>query len=208
MIIWIPGRGGPRAVVSLNKKDLLSGADGFTGLEAAIVLIAFVVVAAVFSYVILGAGFMVTQKTQNVIISSVAQVGSTVVPVGGLYGTGSGNCIASVNFSVTLSAGGMPSDFDRAVLVFSNSTTVETLERGTWGTLPAPGQWTVTSVQNEVGRSNHELEAGEQFQISAVPSSPLCRDGSFLLELRPASGVALEIRGSVPHTIGEVNRLA
>lgn len=208
MIICIPGRGGPRAVVSLNKKDLLSGADGFTGLEAAIVLIAFVVVAAVFSYVILGAGFMVTQKTQNVIISSVAQVGSTVVPVGGLYGTGSGTCITSVNFSVALSAGGVPSDFDRAVLVFSNSTTVETLERGTWETPPAPGQWTVTSVQNEAGRPNHELESGEQFQISAVPSSPLCRDESFLLELRPAYGVALEIRGSVPHTIGAVNRLA
>ena len=30
--------------------------EGFTGLEAAIVLIAFVVVAAVFSYVVLGAG--------------------------------------------------------------------------------------------------------------------------------------------------------
>ena len=36
--------------------------DGFTGLEAAIVLIAFVVVAAVFSYVVLGAGFFTTQK--------------------------------------------------------------------------------------------------------------------------------------------------
>ena len=32
--------------------------EGFTGLEAAIVLIAFVVVAAVFSYVVLGAGFL------------------------------------------------------------------------------------------------------------------------------------------------------
>jgi flagellin FlaB len=36
--------------------------DAFTGLEAAIVLIAFVVVAAVFAYVILGAGFFTTQK--------------------------------------------------------------------------------------------------------------------------------------------------
>jgi flagellin FlaB len=36
--------------------------EGFTGLEAAIVLIAFVVVAAVFSYVVLGAGFFTTQK--------------------------------------------------------------------------------------------------------------------------------------------------
>ena len=36
--------------------------DAFTGLEAAIVLIAFVVVASVFSYVVLGAGFFTTQK--------------------------------------------------------------------------------------------------------------------------------------------------
>ena len=41
--------------------------EGFTGLEAAIVLIAFVVVAAVFSYVVLGAGFFTTQKAQQVI---------------------------------------------------------------------------------------------------------------------------------------------
>jgi len=194
-------------VMRLDKKDSLFRSGGFTGLEAAIVLIAFVVVAAVFSYVILGAGFMVTEKTQNVIISSVAQVGSTVIPVGGLYGTGSGTCITSVNFSVALGAGGMPSDFDRAVLVYSNSTTVETLERGAWETPPAPGHWTVINVQNEAGRPNHELESGEQFQISAVPSSPICRDEAFTLELRPASGVALEIRGSMPRTIREVNRL-
>ena len=36
--------------------------EGFTGLEAAIVLIAFIVVASVFSYVVLGAGFFTTQK--------------------------------------------------------------------------------------------------------------------------------------------------
>lgn len=39
-------------------KQIISKEDGFTGLEAAIVLIAFVVVAAVFSYVVLGAGFL------------------------------------------------------------------------------------------------------------------------------------------------------
>ncbi|MDD3977537.1 MAG: flagellin, partial [Methanomicrobium sp.] len=44
--------------------------EAFTGLEAAIVLIAFVVVAAVFSYVVLGAGFFTTQKSQEVIYTS------------------------------------------------------------------------------------------------------------------------------------------
>ncbi|MDO9540164.1 MAG: hypothetical protein Q7J09_09220 [Methanocalculus sp.] len=44
----------------------MGGEDGFTGLEAGIVLIAFLVVAAVFSYAILGAGFFATDKARSV----------------------------------------------------------------------------------------------------------------------------------------------
>ena len=51
---------------------------GFTGLEAAIVLVAFVVVAAVFSYVMLGAGFYTTQKSQEVVHTGVTQASSSV----------------------------------------------------------------------------------------------------------------------------------
>ncbi len=46
---------------------MMESEEAFTGLEAAIVLIAFVVVAAVFSYVILGAGFFTTQKSHEVV---------------------------------------------------------------------------------------------------------------------------------------------
>ena len=59
--------------------------EGFTGLEAAIVLIAFVVVAAVFSYVVLGAGFFTTQKAQQVIYTSVDQASSSVEIMGDVY---------------------------------------------------------------------------------------------------------------------------
>ena len=56
--------------------------EGFTGLEAAIVLIAFVVVAAVFSYVVLGAGFFTTQKAQQTVHTGVNQATSAVEPSG------------------------------------------------------------------------------------------------------------------------------
>ena len=56
--------------------------EGFTGLEAAIVLIAFVVVAAVFSYVVLGAGFFTTQKAQQTVHTGVSQATSAVEPSG------------------------------------------------------------------------------------------------------------------------------
>jgi archaeal flagellin FlaB len=57
----------------------------FSGLEAAIVLIAFVVVAAVFSYVMLGAGFFATQKSQEVTYSGIKQSTSNLVFDGYLY---------------------------------------------------------------------------------------------------------------------------
>jgi flagellin FlaB len=57
---------------------LVKNEDAFTGLEAAIVLIAFIVVAAVFSYVMLGAGFFATGEAQRVVDTGVAQASSAV----------------------------------------------------------------------------------------------------------------------------------
>jgi flagellin FlaB len=47
---------------------------GMTGLETAIILIAFVITAAAFSFVVLNMGFLSAQKTQTV-ISSGMQIG-------------------------------------------------------------------------------------------------------------------------------------
>jgi len=66
------------------KKEL-----AFSGLEAAIVLIAFVVVAAVFSYVMLGAGFFATQKSQEVTYSGIKQSTSNLIFDGYLYAASS-----------------------------------------------------------------------------------------------------------------------
>ena len=70
--------------------------EAFTGLEAAIVLIAFVVVAAVFSYVVLGAGFFTTQKAQETVYKGVEQATSNIQMVGQIYGVSS-NCGNSSN---------------------------------------------------------------------------------------------------------------
>ena len=61
---------------------------GFTGLEAAIVLTAFVVVAAVFSYVVLNAGFFTTQKSKEVVHTGVEQATSSIELAGDVIGYG------------------------------------------------------------------------------------------------------------------------
>ncbi|MCE5337761.1 MAG: flagellin [Methanomicrobiaceae archaeon] len=52
----------------------------FTGLEAAIIFIAFVVVASVFAYVVLGVGMATSQKNQEVLHAALDEAGSALRP--------------------------------------------------------------------------------------------------------------------------------
>lgn len=99
------------------KKDV-----AFSGLEAAIVLIAFVVVAAVFSYVMLGAGFFATQKSQEVTYSGIKQATSNMVLDGSLYGSmvAGETLVHTITFYMTIPEGGQPqslADVDYTVTV-------------------------------------------------------------------------------------------
>ena len=181
----------------------------FTGLEAAIVLIAFVVVAAVFSYVVLGAGFFTTQKAQETVHTSVQQASSTLDVVGNVYGTGTADAIQYVNFTISLAPGGTPVDFSKVTLTYSNATTVETLPQveGDYPKEPTGSDWAVTKIMNDVGTNNKLLEAGEQFQISAEPTSSIYPNDRFTLEIKPAVGAAFGITRSVPGGLNVVNLL-
>lgn len=71
------------------------GESGITGLETAIILIAFVVVAAVFAYTTLSAGLFSTQKSAEAVYSGLERTQSTLEIRGGVIayassGTGSG----------------------------------------------------------------------------------------------------------------------
>lgn len=59
-------------------KEKGRGMRGITGLETAIILIAFVVVAAVFAYTVLSAGIFTTQKSQETIYSGLTQASSSM----------------------------------------------------------------------------------------------------------------------------------
>jgi flagellin FlaB len=186
--------------------------EAFTGLEAAIVLIAFVVVAAVFAYVVLGAGFFTTQKSQEVVHSGIQQTGSTLMVVGEVYGVdiaGPSNTINAINVTLALAPGGIPIDMDKAVVTYSNSSVMETLQETTGGyeTQPAPGEWAITLVDHDIGTSNHLLEIGEQFEISAMPSHPIPPDDIITLEIKPAVGAPLEIVRTLPGYLNQANVL-
>jgi len=101
---------------------------GFTGLEAAIVLTAFVVVAAVFSYVVLNAGFFTTEKSKEVIHSGVDRASQSVELVGYVIGYGnsslannpSNRTISAISFVLQCTAGATPMDLNKTVISYAD----------------------------------------------------------------------------------------
>jgi len=120
--------------------------EGFTGLEAAIVLIAFVVVAAVFSYVVLGAGFFTTQKAQQTVHTSVGQATSAVELSGPVQvNTSTGNPV-EVSFYLQLAAGGTPVDMSKVAYTVATPNRVQSTN---W----TPGIVSLTWVKLNTGES-------------------------------------------------------
>jgi flagellin FlaB len=197
--------------------------EAFTGLEAAIVLIAFVVVAAVFSYVVLGAGFFTTQQAQKVVYSGIGQASSNVVVVGEVYGDASGTAqsaavpgsIHTLVFTIALAAGGTPIDLNQTVFVYQNSTQLQTLDFSSnilGAAEPGGWQWRIMKISN--GNANSLLEPNEQFTIEAnvsasppMPSAGIPPSDQFILQIRPPVGAAVPITKSAPGGITNWNLL-
>jgi flagellin FlaB len=101
---------------------LLKNEDAFTGLEAAIVLIAFIVVAAVFSYVMLGAGFFATQEAQRTVHTGSQQASSSLEIIGNVYGkidaTSTSGNLQYIEFTIGNTAGGTPIDITQMLVTF------------------------------------------------------------------------------------------
>ena len=83
-------------------KQIWKSEKGITGLETAIILIAFVVVAAVFAYTVLSAGLFATQKSQESVYSGLKEVRSTLELKGSVIAkaetTGATGYISQITF--------------------------------------------------------------------------------------------------------------
>lgn len=192
--------------------------EAFTGLEAAIVLIAFVVVAAVFSYVMLGAGFFTTQKSQEVVHTSVAQASSSVEVVGNVVGLGGveHTNLTNVLFTVATTAGGSAYDIGDVLMTYTDNGGQHVIDRSSTVDretgkvklgVPSKGEWAVEAILN--GNNDTLVQKGEQFLINAsIPSGAIATTGDqFNIELKPAVGSTLTIKRYVPTQVDNVTLL-
>jgi flagellin FlaB len=175
--------------------------EGFTGLEAAIVLIAFVVVAAVFSYVVLGAGFFTTQKAQQTVHTGVQQATSAVEPSGpvSIQADNDGTGIQNITFYLQLAAGGAGVDMSKVTYTVSTATKVATFSNSS-----VTYSWVQQNTPIDPGQNAHSglLNAREMVLVSVVPtgfaSTDLGVNTPFIVQVNPPVGAALPIARSVP----------
>ena len=174
---------------------LLEDDKAFTGLEAAIVLTAFVVVAAVFSYVVLGAGFFTTEKSKEVIHTGVEQATSSAELVGDVIGIKNGATnLTYINFTVQLTAGNNPLDLNESTISYTTSDTHN-----------SSVTWVYTVYE---GDTDNMLERNEKAEIQVeVPGVLLGTYVEFQLEFKPGVGGTLPISRTTPGSLTEITRL-
>jgi len=175
---------------SIKQKD-----EGFTGLEAAIVLIAFVIVAAVFSYVVLGAGFFATQKAQETVYRGVEQGTSNLQMIGNVYGTGDGGNINNLTFYIGLAPGAPSLDLTTMKIQVAKpgSSTISQLG------------YAATATATQYGSSAATLSDQNQVTIiidlkdNAVGN--LSANGKINIQLSPSVGASLPFIRTAPATL-------
>ncbi len=196
--------------------------EGFTGLEAAIVLIAFVVVAATFSYVVLGAGFFTTQTAQSTLHSSIAQASSSMELVGNVYGVkdpGAGNnYLDYVNATVSLAAGGTPVDVSQMVVSYSDDNGGHNANLTYGGIGTDSGTCPLNSVTNYdtywcIGQKINNVTQGAMLENNAqmiimvgLPPSAT-PNTKFTINFQPAVGAVLPVTRTIPGGLNVVQML-
>jgi flagellin FlaB len=210
-------------------RSLLKNRKGLTGIETAIIVIAFVIAASVFAFAVLNMGLLTTSKAQEAIVSGVGQAQSSM-KITSVYayadGTGASAKVKGLAMLVQIS-GTQSVDFTASKIAISykndrisiadvytsdhflNSTEfANTTYKGDLRTLVNstinPNECTIVEVQ---GDQDNLLEAGEIYAIFLnlgeldPTNAPLSVYETFTTELIPGHGSKLTFTGSMPASL-------
>ena len=174
---------------------------GITGLETAIILIAFVIVASVFAYVVLSAGLFSSQKAKEAIYGGMDETRSTVEIKGDIIAKMVSGLVTEVYFTIGGRPGSEPVDFTDTS---SNSTGNKVIISFNDQSQRIPSvNWTMQKLNST--NADNLLDANELFQITVDLSSTenISAYHTFTLEVKPPVGAVLPIERTVPARVSQ-----
>ncbi len=197
----------------LNEGGITTNDSAFTGLEAAIVLVAFIIVAAVFSFLVLGSGIKVTQSAQNTIYTGTTSAGSSLYPSGTIMGIKTTlttpPTIRSIIIPVKLVGNSNPVDISVLHIRILSAKNEEELTLNTtyMNIFPKSGKW---SVQQALYSDDDSLlEQGEEFVINATlqTTGDMLPNHQFTIEIKADQCTPLRIHRTIPGALDPLTPL-
>jgi len=185
---------------------VLRDESGLSALETAIVLIAFVVVAAVFAFTMLSAGMFSTERSKEAVYAGLEEVRGSMELRGGVVVTSTGTSVDTVIFTVSNVAGGeaidltdTENDDNKVVIDYRDANQMKSgLE---WDV-----SWPVRADSDDL------LEDGELAEITVSGlttgtnqlDTSLAESTLFALEVKPPKGGVLILERTTPDAIDTI----
>ena len=181
--------------------------QGITGLETAIILIAFVVVATIFAFVVLTTGVFSSERAKETVFAGLEKARGSMEIRGGIVVTATGATLAvnEIQFAVATTAGGESVPLNptaasnRTVLAYRDDAIVDN-----------DVSYTVVDI---VGDNDTLLEPGELKVITIdvttgiTPPPTLSANERFTIEVQTPVGATLDITRQLPAELTEVMQL-
>ena len=198
---------------------------GITGLETAIILIAFIVVAAVFAFTVMTTGLFSTEKAKTTAQAGIAEASSTFAPKGGLIAecaqNAQGACtrVEALTFQITTASGSTGTSIarDKIALIYSDDNQRDSSNAEIAGRAAADGilsTVTVTKVVETTANTPELLQQGDVAEIRVVlndtqagGSTLLGPNMIFRLEIIPQQGGSLILSRKTPPELMRVMNL-
>lgn len=201
----------PKKQISLiSIPQLASDQRGITGLETAIVLIAFVVVSSVFAFAALSAGLFSSDKANETHTAGLAEArgtlklkGSVVAKVSGT--TGATGVVTSIEFLISNAAAGEAIDMTPGNSIIKYSDKTQTVN------MNSSAEFSSSNVA-AFGDTDLLLKFGEVFQITLLDlttqlATDLGTNTDFTIEMIPSRGAVLFIGRRTPVSLEASDRL-
>ncbi len=169
--------------------------EGITGLETAIILIAFVVVATVFAFVVLSTGLFSSERGKEAVYSGLQKTRGSLELRGSVIANTDGTNVSSLVFDLANAAGGDPVNLDPSAasnkVVMAYRDNLVSNSDLTWSRV-----WLV-------GDGDNLLENGELAEITIdlttqTPAVVLGANAPFTLEVKPSLGGTMIIARTTP----------
>ena len=190
----------PKMIIRVNEER------GITGLETAIVLIAFVVVSSVFAFAALSTGLFSSDQAKETIRAGLSEARGTLELRGAVIAedTDSDGDVDKIYFQVANAAGGEPIDLTQGKTIIRYSDSSQSV------IFDSAALFSVSPVGD--ADSDNLLEPGELYEISLLNmesnlATNLANSKTFVIEVIPPQGAVLYIERTTPVVVDKYNDL-